>query len=92
VDGHRVGTVQHELNPRGQYLEAGAIALSPGRHTITALRPGRLLFYPGDGGRNRLLGPIVLDPASDTRTIRRLPISQWRSLCGKSLDWVEAIR
>jgi hypothetical protein len=87
-----VGIVQHEQNPRGQYAAAGSIALSPGPHTITLQRPGRHLFYPGDGGRDRQLGPIVLDPASDTRTVRRLPLSGWRSLCGRSLDWIEAIR
>jgi hypothetical protein len=92
VDGRRVGIVQHEQNPRGQYAAAGSIALSPGPHTITLQRPGRHLFHPGDGGRDRQLGPIVLDPASDTRTVRRLPLSGWRSLCGRSLDWIEAIR
>jgi hypothetical protein len=92
VDGHRVGVVQHELNPRGQYAAAGQIQLSPGPHTITLVRPAKRLLDPGDGGLNRQLGPIVLDPAFDSRAIHQLPISDWRQLCGKRLDWVEAIK
>jgi hypothetical protein len=91
IDGRRVGKVQHELNPRGQSDVAGQVSLGPGRHTILVVRPSGNL-YPGDGGRNRLLGPIVLDPASDTRTVRELPATRWHDLCGRRLDWVEAIR
>jgi len=90
IDGHPVGSVRHELNPRGQFDVAGATALSPGTHTIQLVRPSGSL-YPGDGGRNRLLGPIVLDPATDNRSVRELPAARWRGLCGKRLDWVEAL-
>jgi hypothetical protein len=34
----------------------------------------------------------VLDPVSDARAVRQLPASGWRQLCGKRLDWVEALR
>jgi hypothetical protein len=91
IDGRKVGDVKGELNPRGQSIAAGTITLSPGRHTMTLSRPAGSLF-PGDGGRNRLIGPVVLDPTTDTRAVRTLPSSQWRRLCGKRLDWVEAIR
>jgi hypothetical protein len=58
---------------------------------MTLTRPTGSLF-PGDGGRNRLIGPVVLDPATDARVVRTLPSSRYRELCGKRLDWVEAIR
>jgi hypothetical protein len=91
VDGHPIGSVRNELNPRGEFDAAGATALSPGLHTIQLVRPGGSL-YPGDGGRNRLLGPIVLDPATDARVVQELPLSRWHELCGMRLDWVETIR
>jgi hypothetical protein len=91
VDGRRVGTLRDQLNPRGQFASAGAVTLAPGRHAIALVR-GAGDLRPGDGGRNRLLGPIVLDPASDTPVVRQVPLSRWRDLCGKRLDWVEAIR
>jgi hypothetical protein len=91
IDGHPIGWVRNELNPRGQFDVAGATALSPGLHRIELVRPSGSL-YPGDGGRNRLLGPIVLDPATDNRSVHELPAARWRELCGRRLDWVEALR
>ena len=91
IDGRRVGSAKHELNPRGQYARIGEVTLTPGTHSIQISR-GTGNLYPGDGGRNRLIGPLVLDPATDTRTVKQLPASRWRDLCGRSLDWVEAIR
>jgi hypothetical protein len=91
VDNDLVGRVRRELNGRGQFASPGAAGLSPGRHTIRLVRPGGSL-YPGNGGRNRLLGPVVLDPATDSRAVRVLPSASWHSLCGRNLDWVEALR
>jgi hypothetical protein len=91
IDGRPVGRVGGGLNGRNEFGSAGSLVLSPGRHTITLVRPSGSLS-PGDGGRNRLLGPVVLDPAGDTKLVRQLPAASWRALCGKRLDWVEAIR
>ncbi len=91
VDNQRVGRIKHQLNGRGQFASPGGVGVSPGRYTIRLVRPGGSLF-PGNGGRNRLLGPIVLDPATDMKRVRFAPSSAWRSLCGKRLDWVEALR
>ncbi len=91
VDGRRVGSVSRGLNGRGQFAAAGQVTLPAGRHKIRLVRAGGGL-YPGDGSRDQRIGPIVLDPASDTRTVRELPASRWRDLCGRRLDWVEAIR
>jgi hypothetical protein len=91
VDGRRVGEVGNELNPRGQFALAGNVSLGGGSHTIQLVRQ-RGSLYPGDGGRNRLLGPVVLDPAGDSRVVKRIPASDWRQLCGRRLDWIESVR
>jgi hypothetical protein len=65
--------------------------LQPGRHTVLLVRP-RGNLSPGDGGRDRLIGPVVLDPAGDSRAVRKLPNSAWRQLCGRQLDWMESVR
>jgi hypothetical protein len=91
IDGHRVGKVEDELNPRGQFALAGDVVLQPGRHTVLLVRP-RGNLSPGDGGRDRLIGPVVLDPAGDNRAVRKLPNSAWRQLCGRQLDWMESVR
>lgn len=91
VDNERVGQITSQLNGRGQFASPGGAGLSPGRHTLRLVRPGGSLF-PGDGGRNRLLGPVVLDPATDSRAVRELHASSWHQLCGRRLDWVESLR
>ena len=91
IDGRRVGEVKNQLNGRGQFAMAGTVTVAPGRHAIQLVRPSGNLS-PGDGGRNRLLGPVVLDPSSDARTVKEIPASNWRQLCGRRLDWIESIR
>jgi hypothetical protein len=91
VDGRAVGQVPLGLNPRHTYSLAGNVDLQPGSHTVELVRPSGSL-RPGDGARNNLLGPVVFDPASDARAVSQLPAARWRELCGKTLDWVEAVR
>jgi hypothetical protein len=69
----------------------GQISLSPGRHLIAVLRPDNNLT-PGDGGTDRTLGPVMLLPQGDAPVVSRIAPSQARSLCGKSLDWLEIVR
>jgi hypothetical protein len=88
--GRRVGTAQNELNPRGESALVGTVELTAGRHTMQLERHAGSLA-PGDGAAERL-GPIVLQPASDSQPVQTLPSSRWRELCGRRLDWVEALR
>jgi hypothetical protein len=91
IDGKRAGQIKNQLNGRGQFGMAGTVTLAPGRHTVQLVRRSGNLS-PGDGGRNRLLGPVVLDPSTDTLAVKTIPASSWRQLCGKRLDWIESIR
>lgn len=90
IDGREVGSVHHELSPRGEFALVGETELQAGRRTITLVRPGGSLA-PGNGAAE-LLGPVVLDPATGTRAVQTLPSSRWRELCGQQLDWMEALR
>jgi hypothetical protein len=88
VDGRRVGSVSDALNPPEDFESAGQVELSAGPHRLEVVRPQRSLA-PGDGAPE-LLGPIVLAPAT-APPIRTLPSSHWHELCGKRLDWAEAV-
>ena len=55
------------------------------------VRPGNSLS-PGDGGTQRTIGPLVLQPPSDTQSVRYLDPTRARELCGKRLDWIEIVR
>ena len=38
------------------------------------------------------IGPLVLSPEDDRQRIETIPSTQAGSLCGRSLDWIEAVR
>jgi hypothetical protein len=90
VDGRRLGTMRNQLNWSGVYTQLGNMPLGPGVHRITLRYSGPDL-RPGSGGAQFPMGPLVLG-----RTTAELPVtyvqpSAARSLCGKRLDWVEAL-
>ena len=92
VDDQRIGALEDQLNPRWSATRLGTVRLSGGRHAIR-MDVGGGDLEPGNGGVNRLLGPITLDPVADLGTlpVRTLPPARWRSLCGRHLDWVQAV-
>ena len=89
VDGRRAGSRRHVLNNAGQYAQFGSVALAPGRHRVT-LRYGGPDGRPGSGGLPFPLGPVVLEREGPSRLIS-VPAARAASLCGRRLDWVEAV-
>jgi hypothetical protein len=91
VDGRRVGSSGGaELNNTGQYIPLGRVPLGRGPHRL-ALRYGAGDLGPGGGGPPFPLGPLILATGAAPRLVVLEP-SQARSLCGRRLDWVEAVR
>ena len=90
IDGRTVGSARHQLEWPGQLVELGTTRLAAGAHRLRldydvgGWRPGS----HGDGPFP--LGPLVLAPAAAPRLISVAP-SRARSLCGRRLDWVEAV-
>jgi hypothetical protein len=93
IDGKRVGEVAYRLNGRGSAEHVATVELGAGEHTVSLVRGGGSL-RPGNGGSGmRLIGPVALTEADPTgRPVRRLAPGRWRELCGRQLDWVEAVR
>jgi hypothetical protein len=92
VDGQKVGSKRHELNWPGLFTDLGTIDLAPGSHRvrITVDRGG---WHPGSGGSSYAFGPLTLSPLDRNRDeVDSLPPADARRLCGRSLDWVEAVR
>ncbi|HWW66890.1 MAG TPA: hypothetical protein VNY83_02810 [Solirubrobacterales bacterium] len=90
LDGRPLGSVSNQLNESGQYLYLGAARLAPDTHTITLTYSGQTLA-PGSGGPPEPIGPLVLSPLGADPPVTYLPPSRARELCGKHLDWVEAL-
>jgi hypothetical protein len=91
VDGAEVGSVEEQLNEASQFLYFGEVTLSAGRHDAELVLDGQTLA-PGSGGPPEPVGPLVLNPTSDENPpVLELATSEARQLCGKRLDWVEAL-
>lgn len=90
VDGREVGSVAHEMSPRRTTLAIGSVQLQPGRHVVTVFQEGGSLD-PRAGGSNRLIGPVYLTPRQPS-TLRTVAPADWKSICGRPADWVEAVR
>jgi hypothetical protein len=91
VDGRRVGVARHLLNNYGFYVPLGETELERGVHRLELRFEGAGL-HPGSGGRPTPVGPLILSSSesSEARLVR-LPARRARELCGRRLDWVEAV-
>jgi hypothetical protein len=88
IDGRRVGAIERQLQNAGQWLRLGTNTIGAGTHRLSlSVSLGSL--SPGTGGGLFPLGPLLLQPDRPTRLLApRTP----RALCGRTLDWVEALR
>ncbi len=92
VDDEPLTDLRYRLNDDGDYTALGTADLSRGPHTVRLRVTGPDL-HPGSGGYPFGLGPLLLT----TTTAADAPVTvvdpaAAQSLCGKRLDWVEAIR
>jgi hypothetical protein len=91
VDGTRIGTATHRLNPAGQYEPLGDVQLAAGSRSVL-LRYGDARLRPGSAGPEYGFGPLVLGRAEADLQVRYVRPQEARKLCGTELDWVEALR
>jgi hypothetical protein len=90
VDGRLVGSVSGSNTP-GQWLKAASIELPAGSHHVRVFKKaGRNHLGPGEWGIGTI-GATALQQEAPER-LQTLPLSAWRTLCGKRLDWVELVR
>jgi hypothetical protein len=90
VDGRPLSKARRHLGYPGQYVELGQAALAAGAHTLS-LRFGSSALAPGSGGSRFPAGPLVLSRTTADTPVTTLSAARARELCGKSLDWVEAV-
>ena len=87
VDGAKLGRVSGQLQNAGQWLDLGSTELAAGTHRI-ALTLELPALRPGTGGAGFPLGPLLLQPEAHARLAAPARAS---ALCGRTLDWVEAL-
>ncbi|HEX7525086.1 MAG TPA: hypothetical protein VF327_02205, partial [Gaiellaceae bacterium] len=92
VDGHARGAARHRLEHPGQYVPLADIPLARGSHTIELAYDGPSILHPGSAARLAYpVGPLVLSTTTAELPVRFLKPAAARSLCGRSLDWLEAV-
>jgi hypothetical protein len=90
VDGRPLGSARHELEWSGQLIDLGTARLGGGVHRVE-LRYDYGGWRPGTHGLAPLpAGPLVIATTAPPRVISVAP-ARARSLCGRELDWVEAV-
>ena len=90
VDARHVVTIRQQLNHPGAYTPLGSLYLKPGIHAVT-LTYSNANFWPGSGGTPFALGPLVLSKTTQELPVTYVDPAKAGSLCGKSLDWIEAV-
>jgi hypothetical protein len=91
VGGRQVGSVANQLDYPAQYLPLGTVSLRAGPQPV-GIERGKANLRPGNGDRNRRVGPLVLVRLRPHRAVAQLPLRRWRVLCGRRLDWAELLR
>jgi hypothetical protein len=90
VDGRPVGSARHQLQSAAQSTPLGSARLASGTHMVE-LRDDGPGLRPGSRGDSFVLGPLAIGvPAADARLVTVAPAAAG-ALCGRSLDWVEAV-
>jgi hypothetical protein len=92
VDDREVGSEGPALDHAGEYRELGSVELGDGSHTIALTYSEQSPLAPGGGGDSFPLGPLVVSAATaaDAR-VEVIGVDRAGSLCGRPLDWVEAL-
>jgi hypothetical protein len=92
VDGREIGSKREELNWPGLYTELGRRVRMPGDAHVIRLDYETGGLAPGSGGTPYSFGPLVLSADDAREPVETVPSSRARSLCGRRLDWIEAVR
>jgi hypothetical protein len=94
VDGHRLGSIGAQLGGNSVVRNTTsplAVSLTAGRHRLSIARGGFSLA-PGAGGSADLYG-VFLTPAGAPaqQPVVMVAPARWRSLCGRSYQWIEIV-
>jgi hypothetical protein len=91
VDGREIGSARGTLNVDPLYIPFGDVELGAGTHEVE-VRHEETDLRPGGNGAPFPLGPLALTAteAADAAVTVVEPADA-RSLCGRSLDWLEIV-
>jgi hypothetical protein len=91
VDGRSLGSIAGQLAGNSLVPDTMTplkVRLAAGPHRLSITRGG-LSLAPGDGG-SAVLDAIFLAPQGAAPVLSSVPAANWRALCGRAHQWVEA--
>ena len=91
IDGREVGASSYQLGTPDQVIPIARVRLPAGVHSVSIAAPGGG-DSPGVKLVNQTIGPLMLAPAAEPEPVTQIAPSQARTLCGRSLDWIEIVR
>jgi hypothetical protein len=94
VNGKRVASARNQLNWPSEYNPLAVVPLRAGSNRVELRYTGPDL-HPGSAGTGTGfgLGPVIVGSADPAQLqVRYVTPADARSLCGKSLDWIEAVQ
>jgi hypothetical protein len=91
INGEEISSSGPELDHTDEYRQLGEVELEPGRYTL-ALTYTENPLSPGGGAAPIGIGPLILSTttAADAK-VEIVDTTRANSLCGRPLDWVEAL-
>jgi len=92
VGEKRVASVRHQLNWPSEYTSLAVVPLHKGSNRLTVRYTGPDI-HPGSAGPGTGfgLGPLIVGRGDPATQVTYVPAKKARTLCGKSLDWIEAV-
>jgi hypothetical protein len=90
ADTTAVGSQTAQLSESGQAVPFGSVALSKGLH-VFAIAYSRNRLRPGEGSYPFGFGPLELGSPATHAKVVTVATADATSLCGRSLDWIEAV-
>jgi hypothetical protein len=91
LDGRLVGSRRNGLEWE-QYQPLGKVQLTSGTvHEVRLVYDGRSFVHPGSGDTRTPIGPVAFSRQTADVPVTYLRPSDAQALCGKNLDWIEAL-
>ena len=90
IDGKQVGSAQNQLEETAQMTPLGSERLSAGLHLLE-LRYDGAGWRPGSRGTPFWMGPLAIGAPATAARLLRVPPAEAATLCGRPLDWIEAV-
>ncbi|HMT06108.1 MAG TPA: hypothetical protein PKD76_11250 [Solirubrobacterales bacterium] len=91
IGGEEAGSARGLLNNNAQFIKLDQLDLQPGSLPVAMSYERGGILRPATGGYPFGIGPVILQPVGEPQVTTVSP-GDAQQLCGKSLDWIEAVR